>query len=142
MKKFKFTIRGNDYDVEVKDYEDNIAIVEVNGTQYEVEVHQKELKTPKTPKLVRSNVPVDRKDSKIKKSVSNRASSLKAPLPGNIFKVLKKEGDEVKKGETIMIMEAMKMENNIQSEKDGKITSIKVKEGDVVLQNDVLAEIE
>jgi len=142
MKKFKFTIRGNDYDVEVKDYEDNIAIVEVNGTQYEVEVHQKELKTPKTSKLVRSNVPVDRKDSKIKKSVSNRASSLKAPLPGNIFKVLKKEGDEVKKGETIMIMEAMKMENNIQSEKDGKITSIKVKEGDVVLQNDVLAEIE
>ena len=142
MKKFKFTIRGNDYDVEVKDYEDNIAIVEVNGTQYEVEVHQKEMKTTKTPRLVRSNVPVERKDSKIKKSVSSRAYSLKAPLPGNIFKILKSEGDEVKKGDTIMIMEAMKMENNIQSEKDGKITSIKVKEGDAVLQNDVLAEIE
>ncbi|MEE4196015.1 MAG: biotin/lipoyl-containing protein [Bacteroidales bacterium] len=142
MKKFKFTIRGNDYEVEVKDYEDNIAIVEVNGTQYEVEIHQKELKTTKTPKLVRSSVPVDRKDSKIKKTVSSRATSLKAPLPGNIFKILKKEGDEVKKGDTIMIMEAMKMENNIQSEKDGKITSIKVKEGDAVLQNDVLAEIE
>ncbi|MFP4025947.1 MAG: biotin/lipoyl-containing protein [Thiohalospira sp.] len=142
MKKFKFTIRGNDYDVEISDYEDNIAIVEVNGTQYEVEIHQKELKTTKTPKLVRSNIPVDRKDSKIKKTVSSRAYSLKAPLPGNIFKILKQEGDEVKKGETIMIMEAMKMENNIQSEKDGKITSIKVKEGDAVLQNDVLAEIE
>lgn len=142
MKKFKFTIRGNDYDVEIKDYEDNIAIVEVNGTQYEVEVHQKETKTTKTPKLIRSNIPVDRKDSKIKKSVSSRAYTLNAPLPGNIFKVLKQEGDEVKKGETIIIMEAMKMENNIQSEKDGKISSIKVKEGDAVLQNDVLAEIE
>ncbi len=142
MKKFKFTIRGNDYDVEIKDYEDNIAIVEVNGTQYEVEVHQKETKTTKTPKLIRSNIPVDRKDSKIKKSVSSRAYTLNAPLPGNIFKILKQEGDEVKKGETIIIMEAMKMENNIQSEKDGKISSIKVKEGDAVLQNDVLAEIE
>ncbi|HKL08307.1 MAG TPA: biotin/lipoyl-containing protein [Bacteroidales bacterium] len=142
MKQFKFTIRGNDYEVEIKDYEDNIAIIEVNGTQYEVEVHQKEMKTTKTPRLVRSNVPVERKDSKIKKSVSSRAYSLKAPLPGNIFKILKSEGDEVKKGDTIMIMEAMKMENNIQSEKDGKITSIKVKEGDAVLQNDVLAEIE
>jgi len=142
MKKFKFTIRGNDYDVEVKDYEDNIAIVEVNGTQYEVEVHQKETKTTKTPKLVRSNVPVERKNSKIKKSVSSRAYSLKAPLPGNIFKILKNEGDEVKKGDTVMIMEAMKMENNIQSDKDGTITSLKVKEGDAVLQNDVLAEIE
>src|SRR6056297_795877 len=142
MKQFKFTIRGNDYEVEIKDYEDNIAIIEVNGTQYEVEVHQKEMKTTKTPRLVRSNVPVERKDSKIKKSVSSRAYSLKAPLPGNIFKILKNEGDEVKKGDTVMIMEAMKMENNIQSDKDGTITSLKVKEGDAVLQNDVLAEIE
>ncbi|MFO7829283.1 MAG: biotin/lipoyl-containing protein [Bacteroidales bacterium] len=142
MKKFKFTIRGNDYEVEIKDYEDNIAVVEVNGTQYEVEVHQKEMKTTKTPTLVRSNIPVDRKESKIKKSVSSRAYTLKAPLPGSIFKIVKQVGDEVKKGDTIMIMEAMKMENNIQSEKDGKIASIKVKEGDSVLQNDVLAEIE
>lgn len=142
MKKFKFTIRGNDYDVEIKDYEENVAFVEVNGTQYEVEVHQKEMKTTKTPKLVRSNIPVERKDSKIKKSVTSRAYTLKAPLPGSIFKIVKQVGDEVKKGDTIMIMEAMKMENNIQSEKDGSITSIKVKEGDSVLQNDVLAEIE
>jgi glutaconyl-CoA/methylmalonyl-CoA decarboxylase subunit gamma len=141
MKKFKFTIRGNEYEVEIKDFEDDVAKIEVNGTKYEVEVHQ-EVKTTKTPTLVRPRVNVDRKDSKIKKSVSNRASSLKAPLPGSIFKLLKQEGDEVKKGETIMIMEAMKMENNIQSEKDGKIVSLKVKEGDSVLQNDILAEIE
>ncbi|MEA3317181.1 MAG: biotin/lipoyl-containing protein [Bacteroidota bacterium] len=142
MKKFKFTIRGNNYDVEFKDYEDNIAIIEVNGSEYEVEIHQKETKHSKTPTLTRPSVPVTRKDSKIKKTVSSRASKLTAPLPGNIFKVLKKEGDEVKKGETIIIMEAMKMENNIDAEKDGVITSLKVAEGDAVLQNDVLAEIE
>jgi len=141
MKKFKFTIRGNEYDVEIKNFEDDVAKIEVNGTKYEVEVHQ-EVKTTKTPTLVRPRVTVDRKDSKIKKTVSNRAYTLKAPLPGSIFKLLKQEGDEVKKGETIMIMEAMKMENNIQSEKEGKIVSLKVKEGDAVLQNDILAEIE
>lgn len=142
MKKFKFTIRGNNYEVEIKEFDDNIAKIEVNGSQYDVEVHQEKIKTTKTPTLVRPNVPVDRKDSKIKKTVSNRANALKAPLPGSIFKILKHEGDDVKKGETILIMEAMKMENNIQSEREGKIISLKVKEGDTVLQNDILAEIE
>ncbi|MCD4835080.1 MAG: biotin/lipoyl-binding protein [Bacteroidales bacterium] len=142
MKKFKFTIRGNEYEVEVKDIEGDIAKVEVNGSCYEVEIHQEMVKTTKTPTLVRPRVAVDRKESKIKKTVSSRAYSLTAPLPGSIFKILKHEGDEVKKGDTIMIMEAMKMENNIQSEKEGKIVSLKVKEGDAVLQNDVLAEIE
>jgi biotin carboxyl carrier protein len=140
MKKFKFTIKGNEYDVEIKNFEGDVAKIEVNGTKYEVEVHQ-EVKSTKTPTLVRPRVTVDRKDSKIKKTITTSTYSLKAPLPGSIFKLLKQEGDEVKKGETIMIMEAMKMENNIQSEKDGKIISLKVKEGDSVLQNDVLAEI-
>ena len=142
MKKFKFTIRGNEYDVEIKDIEGDIAKIDVNGTNYEVEIHQEKTKATKTPTLVRPRVAVDRKDSKIKKSVSSRAYQLNAPLPGSIFKILKQEGDEVKKGDTIMIMEAMKMENNIQSEKEGTIVSMKVKEGDAVLQNDVLAEIE
>jgi len=142
MKKFKFTIRGNEYDVEIKNFEGDIAKIEVNGTKYEVEVHQEQVKSTKTPTLVRPRVAVDRKDSKIKKSVSSRAYLLNAPLPGSIFKILMNVGDEVKKGDTVMIMEAMKMENNIQSEKEGKIVSIKVKEGDAVLQNDVLVEIE
>ncbi|MDA3954867.1 MAG: acetyl-CoA carboxylase biotin carboxyl carrier protein subunit [Bacteroidales bacterium] len=142
MKKFKFTIRGNEYEVEIKDVEGDIATIDVNGTNYEVEIQQEKVKSTKTPTLVRPSVPVDRKDSKIKKSVSSRAYKLNAPLPGSIFKILKQEGDEVKKGETILIMEAMKMENNIQSEKSGTIVSMKVKEGDTVLQNDVLAEIE
>lgn len=143
MKKFKFTIQGNEYEVDIKEIdENNIAKIEVNGTQYEVEVHIEKQKITKTPTLVRQNIPVERKDSKIKKTVSSRAHALKAPLPGSIFKILKHVGDEVKKGETILIMEAMKMENNIQSEKDGTIVSMKVKEGDTVLQNDVLAEIE
>ena len=142
MKKFRFKIRGNAYEVEVKDFEYNIAHIEVNGTLYEVEVEQKETAMSKTPKLVRSHVQPKRTDSKIKKKVSSRATPVNAPLPGNIFKVLVKQGDEVKKGDKIMIMESMKMENNVLAEKDGTISSIRVNEGDSVLQNDLLAEIE
>jgi biotin carboxyl carrier protein len=142
MKNFRFKIRGNNYDVEVKDFEYNIAQIEVNGTLYEVEVEQKETTRSKTPKLVRSQVQTKRTDSKIKKNVSNRATPVNAPLPGNIYKILVSVGDEVKKGDKIIIMESMKMENNVLAEKDGTISSIRVKEGDAVLQNDLLAEIE
>lgn len=141
MKKFKFTIRGNAYDVEVKEEDGNICKVEVNGTSYEVEIN-KEIQKTKTPTLVRSSIPVQRKESKIKKNVSSRATLIKAPLPGLILKINKQTGEEVKKGDTILIMEAMKMENNVLAEKDGFISAIKVKEGDNVLQNDILAEIE
>jgi len=142
MKNYKFTIRGTIYDVDIHSFEDNIAEIEVNGTKYSVEVH-KEVKSTKTPKLVRSNVPQPkRSESKIKKNISSSATVIKAPLPGSIFKIFVKEGDEVKVGDNLLIMEAMKMENNVLAEKAGKITSIKVAVGDAVLQNDVLLEIQ
>ncbi len=139
MKKFDFTIRGNKYSVEIKNFEENIAEIEVNGTPYKVEVH-KEMKQTKTPQLVR---PVIQKEGsgKIKKKLSS-TYVIKAPLPGNIIKILFSEGDEVKKGDNMMLMEAMKMENKILSEKDGTVKSIKINVGDAVLQGDVLIEIE
>jgi len=138
MKKFKFTIRGNEYEVQVKSFEDNIAEVDVNGSVYQVELAE-EVKTTKTPKLVRSK-PVPIKAEK-PKPVSG-LSKVVAPLPGTIFKLILKEGDEVKKGQSILILEAMKMENNILVEKDGIVNKILVAEGDSVLQGDILAEIE
>jgi len=139
MKKFKFTIQGNSYDVEVLDFEDNIAKVEVNGTKYAVEVH-KELKQIKTPVLVRQEVPSPkRSETKIRKSIG--ATQIKAPLPGNIMQVFVKAGDDIKKGEKLLMYEAMKMENNILAEKDGQVTAIKVQAGDSVLEGDLLIEI-
>ena len=70
------------------------------------------------------------------------AATVLAPLPGNIFKILVGVGDEVKKGDTLLIMEAMKMENNVAAEKEGTVKTIRVKVGDNVLQNDVLIELE
>lgn len=138
MKKFDFTIRGNKYNVEIKRFEDNIADIEVNGTKYKVEVH-KEVKVTKTPQLVRPEVQKEG-SGKIRKTLSS-SYLVKAPLPGNILKVLVKVGDEIKKGDNLMIMEAMKMENNILSEKDGTVKVIKAKDGDAVLQGDTLIEI-
>ena len=138
MKKFKFTIRGNEYEVHINSFEDNIAEVDVNGSIYQVELAA-EVKTTKTPKLVRSK-PVQIKETKPKPAAG--LSKVEAPLPGTIFKVSVKEGDAVQKGHVILIMEAMKMENNILAEKEGVIKKVLVSEGDTVLQGDILVEIE
>ncbi|ACF12647.1 biotin/lipoyl attachment domain-containing protein [Chloroherpeton thalassium ATCC 35110] len=138
MRKYKFKISGNEYTVDIKTFEDNVAEIEVNGTQYFVEL-EKEIKTPKTPKLVRAQAPPPKEHKPLS---STGVSVLKAPLPGTILKVMAKPGDIVKKEQNLLVMEAMKMENNILSEKDGTIKSVKVAPGDTVLQGDVLLEIE
>lgn len=140
MKKFDFTIKGQKYEVLIKDFDENIAQLEVNGTSYEVEVH-KEMKVTKTPKLVRQPVVSKPGEGSINKTAS-AGFKVKAPLPGSIFKLKVAVGDTVKRGDVLLIMEAMKMENNIMSEKDGVVKSIKVAVGDAVLQEDVLLEFE
>ena len=138
MKNFKFKIRGNKYSATIHSFEKNIVDIEVNGTSYQVEI-EKEIVTAKTPKLVRAKVHTKSEDANIKNSVRNM---VKAPLPGTIFKLSVKVGDEINIGDTLLIMEAMKMENNIQAEVSGKVKSIEVSEGDAVLQDDILLEIE
>jgi biotin carboxyl carrier protein len=145
MKKFKLTINGNQYDVDIVTVEDNVAEVEVNGTHYQVEV-DKPLQTTKTPKLVRSAaepstdiVPSVAKTSS--PSVAKGVGTVKSPLPGIILQVCVNEGDSVKIGDRLIVLEAMKMENNINSDKEGRIVSVKVKKGDSVLEGDLLIEI-
>ena len=141
MKDFKFTISGNKYEVHIENFEGKVAEIEVNGTKYKVEVEQ-EMPTKKTPVLVRKPVATPEGSDKIQKQPSTGVSKINAPLPGTIIKVVVQVGADVKKGDSLLIMEAMKMENNIQAEKDGKVKNILVKEGDNVLQGDTLIEIE
>ncbi len=140
MKKYKFTISGNDYDVHLKDIEDNIAELDVNGTIYEVKIHG-EVKTTKTPTLVRKPVEKLPGEGQIKKNASSGKHKVTAPLPGTILKINVTVGDVVTEGQNLMIMEAMKMENQIQTTKGGEVTAIKVNVGDSVLQDDVLIEL-
>jgi glutaconyl-CoA/methylmalonyl-CoA decarboxylase subunit gamma len=138
MRKYEFTIRGNTYSVRIKSFEDSVAVMEVNGSVYHVKLHQ-EVKVTKTPKLVRSAPAPSPQKSFAPASGLNKVP---APLPGIIHKLLVKEGDSVKKGDGLIILEAMKMENNILAEKAGVIKNIRVREGDSVLQGDMLMEIE
>ncbi|MCF8234949.1 MAG: biotin/lipoyl-binding protein [Bacteroidales bacterium] len=140
MKNFKFTIKGHVYEVEIQSFENNLAEIEVNGTPYEVEIHQ-EVKESKTPVLVRKDFKPPKDAHKIKKQEEGM-SQIKAPLPGTVLQVLVKTGDEVKKGDRLLVYEAMKMENNIMAEKSGKVKTLKVNPGDNVLEGDVLIEIE
>ncbi len=145
MKNFKFTIQGNKYDVNIINVEDNIAEIEVNGATYKVEV-DKVITQSKTPKLVRSvAVPsTEMAPSQLKTSAPTTpkgAGYVKSPLPGVILGVHVKEGDAVKVGTKLLTLEAMKMENNINADKDGIVKSVKVKAGDSVLEGDLLIEI-
>jgi biotin carboxyl carrier protein len=145
MKKFKFTINGSQYAVEILNAEDNMVEVEVNGTVYHVEVDKQVQKT-KTPKLVRSVVSpaTDMSKSEQKTSRPTEAKGVgyvKSPLPGVILDIHVKEGDIVKIGDKLITLEAMKMENSVNSDKEGKITSIKVKQGDSVMEGDLLIQI-
>jgi 3-methylcrotonyl-CoA carboxylase alpha subunit len=78
---------------------------------------------------------------KMKKSGAH-AGGLTSPMPGKIFKILKESGSEVKKGEAILILEAMKMEHSIRSDKDGVIKKINFKVGELVQGGVTLAEVE
>jgi len=141
MKKYKFTIRGHEYDVEILGIEDSVADIEVNGTKYAVEINQ-EIKQSKTPVFVRSRVPTPtRRETKIKKDI-RAAVLIKSPLPGNIMQVFVKAGDNVSRGDKLLMYEAMKMENIILAEKDGTVSLVKVQPGDSVLQDELLIEME
>lgn len=145
MRKFKFTINNNDYEVFIKTIEDNIAELEVNGTPYTVEVDQA-LQATKTPKLVRSvAVPsTDGHPSMAKTSKPQEpkgTGSIKSPLPGVILDVYVKVGDHVKVGQKLLTLEAMKMENLIESDKEGIIASIRTQKGDSVMEGDILISI-
>ena len=138
MKEYKYKINGNSYKVTIGDIEDNIAHVEVNGTHYKVEMEKQPKATPK-PAVVR---PMPNSPAVKPAAPSTGKSGVKSPLPGVILDIKVNVGDTVKRGQTIIILEAMKMENNINADKDGKVTAINVNKGDSVLEGNDLVIIE
>lgn len=146
MSKYKFNINGNSYSAEVISVEDNIAQVEINGSTFQVEL-DKSIKTTKTPKLVRGNaVPSTDSHPSVAKTSNpsgpKGGGTIKSPLPGVVLNVMVKPGDHVKIGQRLLILEAMKMENNIDADKEGKVVSVSKNKGDSVMEGDVLVVIE
>ena len=136
MKNYKFTINGNKYSVEVGDIEDNTVNVEVNGTPYKVEL-ETEITTRVKP-VVKVAAPA----AKSAPAATAAGATLKSPLPGTILDVFCKPGDAVKAGQRLFLLEAMKMENNIDAEKDGVIKEVRVHRSDSVMEGDILVVFE
>ena len=139
MKQYKYIINGNEYNVTINSMEDNIAEVEVNGTPYKVEMEKPAKKTLKKPHSVVSrpaqvSAPIAAAPVATPTQSSGAAGAVRSPLPGVILEVSVKVGDVVKRGQKIAILEAMKMENNINADRDGKIIEVKVNKGDSVLE--------
>ena len=143
MKDYKIKINGNLYNVHINDIDEHTATVEVNGTPFRVQLERESKKdTVKKLKSSISKAPANNPaitvaapSSKVTKpDMPTVGSVIKAPLPGVIINVAVKPGDEVKAGQKLLVLEAMKMENNILSDKDGKVAEIKVSQGDSVLE--------
>ncbi len=163
MKQYRYTINGHPYEVTIHSADEEKAEVEVNGHRYSVRLSDetvsepakrtsKRIPTPTPepePAVAASEAPApvtpeERPETSAPQSQPKRPAGGReviAPLPGLIREVLVAEGDQVKKGQKIMVLEAMKMENEINADSDGTITSLLVAKGDSVQGGDPLATI-
>ena len=152
--KYQYTVKGVDYEVEIQDIEGNIANVTVNGIPFEVEMKQP-VKAGKQKVKLSEERRVKSEESNSSSSATNASSAtttqpaaaaasgkpVVAPLPGTINEIKVKVGDKVNTGDTVVILEAMKMQNNIEAETSGTITGINVNKGDAVMEGDTLVTI-
>ena len=138
-KEFKYRINGKEYAVEVGELEGSTRQVTVNGRSYTVEVEE----TAAAP-LAPAGVPAASapRTTAAPAAGSAATASVTAPLPGTINDVRVKAGDKVKAGQVIVILEAMKMENEIQAPSDGTVSAVSVSKGDAVAEGAVMVVIE
>ena len=149
MKKYSVKVNGNEYTVAINNVDDKMATVSVNGTEFKVELESSILTsnvqsvTPRVvvaannaPRVAAASAPVARPAS------SGSANGMKSPLPGTILDIFVKEGDVVTQGQKLLILEAMKMENNIEAETAGTVTKLAVSKGGAVMEGDLLIIIE
>ena len=162
MAKYEYKVKGVDYVVEIQDIEGNIANVTVNGIPFEVEMKQPVKAGKQKVKLSEERRVKSEEFNSSSSSAATNASSatnessapttkpaaaaasgkpVVAPLPGTINEIKVKVGDKVNAGDTVVVLEAMKMQNNIDAETSGTITSINVNKGDAVMEGDTLVTI-
>lgn len=145
MKEFTFKINGAEYKCAVEEIEAGKTNVTVNGKVYTVETEAPKAEAP-APKAAPAPAPkpaapkAEAPKAEAPKPAAPAAGGLqvKSPLPGSVIKVLVSEGQAVKKGDTLLTLESMKMENAIMAEQDGTVKQIAVTPGQNVMQDDLL----
>ena len=152
MRSYKFKINGNEYNVDINSVEGNIANVTVNGANYEVEMDTP-VSAPVAAAAVKDSSASPQNDNQ-KSANDNQGAApapatkpagagkaVTSPLPGVIIEVSVKEGQAVKAGQKVAVIEAMKMENEIQASADGTVTAVLVNKGDSVLEGAEIVKI-
>lgn len=137
MKTYKFKINGKDYDVTIGEAEGKMLQVNVNGADYQVELENAPASAPAAPAPAAAApaaaTPAPAAPA-APKAPAGAGEKVNSPLPGVIVEVSVKEGQAVKSGQKVAVLEAMKMENEISAPKDGTITAIHVNKGDSILE--------
>lgn len=152
MKEYKYKINGNEYSVAIIDLEGDKAAVEVNGVSYQVDILTEGYTAPAPRPAAKPAAPASAPaaapaapapapqpiapaaPAAEPAAPAGKGTAVQSPLPGVILDIKVAVGDQVKAGQTVAILEAMKMENNINAECDGVITAIKVSKGDNILE--------
>ena len=159
MKTYKYKVQGVEYEVEIAEVEGKIAKVNVNGIPFEIEM-QKPINAAKHPALAATKrsantapaepvapvaaapvQPATKPQPAQPAAPAGAGNPVKAPLPGTINAINVKVGDKVGVGDIVVVLEAMKMQNNIEAETAGTVTSILVNQGDTVMEGAVMLTI-
>ena len=144
MKDYSLKINGQNYNVQIDDVnEDSTAArVIVNGTAYEVEIAGAKAAATSKPQV--APAPKEANSAMIKPATAAPSSgyTVKCPLPGTVLSVKVAVGDTVSRGQTLVILEAMKMENNIDADREGRVKEICVQQGATFMEGDNLIVIE
>ncbi len=135
MKEYKYIINGNEYSVNIENIEGNHANVTVNGKSYNVEIAGREAKkaAPAKPAAATAAKPATT-PAPAASAPAGQGTPFKAPLPGTVVDIKVTAGQQVAEGDVVLILEAMKMENEITAEKSGTIVSVSVNKGDSILE--------
>jgi len=149
MSEYVLNIDEKEYRAEVSEINAEFALIKVNGREFRVGLQQLALSKLMPVEIKRSEartetaaaLPTVRPTLESPPAVGNVSNIVKSPLPGLIVDVKVGEGEKVKAGQIIVVMEAMKMENQIQATIDGTVKKIFVKKGDNVAEGDTMIEI-
>lgn len=134
MKNYTFKINGKEYQVAIGEADGKMLSVNVNGADYQVELEHAPVAAPTAAPVTPAQTAAPAAAPAPKSVPAGAAEKVSSPLPGVIVEVSVKEGQAVKAGQKVAVLEAMKMENEIPAPKDGTITAIHVNKGDSILE--------
>ena len=153
MKDYSLKINGHNYSVQIDDVNEasTVAHVVVNGVEYEVEIEGAKASTVSKPQVAPAHKSANSAmitpstatpSPRIAAAAPSTGYSVKCPLPGTVLSVKVAAGDTIAAGQTLVVLEAMKMENNIDADRGGVVKQVLVQQGATVMEGDVLIVIE